>query len=267
MAQGKPSSPASKRPTAPVPGTKTGPGARPQARKPGKSIVNQKQTPWGLIIIVGVIVLLVAGVVVAVVATSKSKKSTTANGTDVKSCTKMIGTATPTFLNELVCAKNISGVAFYNTPNRQHVTTNVTYPQTPPVGGNHSPYWADCSGTVYAEPIANENAVHMLEHGAVWITYNDKTLPAGDLAVLEKLVNGVDYMALSPYPGLKTPVSVQSWGYQLFLQKATDPRLAKFINTMRLNPETTPEYGATCSQPTFIAHPSTFGSPLFQPAA
>ena len=53
----------------------------------------------------------------------------------------------------------------------------VKYDTTPPIGGNHSPYWADCSGTVYSAAIANENAVHMLEHGAVWITYGP-ALPA-----------------------------------------------------------------------------------------
>jgi hypothetical protein len=181
-------------------------------------------------------------------------------------CSKSIGKSKTAFLNENECASKITDLKFYPTPDRNHVTTTVTYPQTPPVGGNHSPYWADCSGTVYAEPIANENAVHMLEHGAIWITYNEKTLPASDLNVLEKLVQGVNFMALSPYPDLKTPLSVQSWGYQLFLQKATDPRLTTFINDLKLNQQTTPEYGATCSQPTFIASPSTFGHPLFAPA-
>jgi hypothetical protein len=47
----------------------------------------------------------------------------------------------------------------------------------------------------------------------------------------------------------------------------TDPRIQKFIDALRYNPKTTPEYGATCSDPTFKAHPSTFGHPLEQPAA
>ena len=135
------------------------------------------------------------------------------------------------------------------------------------MGGNHSQYWADCTGTVYNTPIANENAVHMLEHGAVWITYNAKTLPASQLVELKKYVTGIDRMALSPYPNLKTPISLQSWGYQLFVQKASDPRIAKFIATLKYNPKTTPEVGATCSQPTFIQHPSTFGHPLWVPVS
>jgi hypothetical protein len=275
MPQSKPNSSSSKRPASgrpgsgaakPVPGSKTGPGARPPARKPGKSIVNQRQTPWGLIATVTAIVLFVAVIVVVVVATHKSTKSTSAGGANVKNCKTMDGKNSDTYLNELICAKDIKGVSFYKTADRNHVTGTVKYPQTPPVGGNHSPYWADCTGTVYPEPIANENAVHMLEHGAVWITYNADKISTADLATLQKLVQGQDRMALSPYPDLKTPISLQAWGYQLFVNSASDPRVKEFINDLRYNPLTTPEYGATCSQPTFIAHPSTFGSPLEEPA-
>jgi hypothetical protein len=42
-------------------------------------------------------------------------------------------------------------------------------------------------------------------------------------------VSGIDRMALSPYPNLKTPISLQSWGYQLFVNNANDPRIAQFI--------------------------------------
>src|SRR4051812_43735969 len=41
-------------------------------RKPGKSIVNQKQTPWGVIISVTGVVLFAAAVVIVVIATHKS---------------------------------------------------------------------------------------------------------------------------------------------------------------------------------------------------
>src|SRR5215217_4832137 len=46
----------------------------------------------------------------------------------------------------------------------------VDYAQTPPVGGAHKPVWPNCG--FYDEPIRDENAVHSLEHGAVWITYS-----------------------------------------------------------------------------------------------
>jgi hypothetical protein len=101
----------------------------------------------------------------------------------------------------------------------------------------------------------------MLEHGAVWITYNPATISSGDLKILKKQVTGQDREALSPYAGLKTPISLQAWGYQLFLKSASDPRLLKFVNTLRYNPKTTPELNASCSDPYFDPAKSTPGHP------
>lgn len=223
----------------------TGTATRPPAKKPGKSIVNQRQTPWGLIIATVLVVVFAVGIVGYAV-TRKSASSTA-------------------YLNELADAKSISGVTFTKEPDRGHVTGTVAYNTTPPVGGNHNGYWADCTGTVYPNPIANENAVHMLEHGAVWITYQPG-LAKTEVDALTKMVNGVDRMAMSPYPGLKSKISLQSWGYQLFVDSASDPRIQQFVDALRYNPKTTPEYGADCSQPTFKTKPSTFGNPLNGPA-
>lgn len=250
---------AANRPAARPTGAAARPGAgspRPPARKSNKSIVNQRQTPWGLIITAVVIVAFAAAVIGVVVATHKG------GGTQAAG----VNPANPYRQPELPAAKAIPGVTYKVEPHHTHLPGVIHYDSTPPVGGNHSQYWADCTGTIYPHAIANENAVHMLEHGAIWITYNAKTLPASQLAILKKDVAGVDRMALSPYPNLKTPISLQAWGYQLFVHKATDPRINEFIAALKYNPKITPEYGATCSQPSFKDHPSTFGHPLWTPA-
>jgi hypothetical protein len=244
------------------PGGPKGPALRPPARKKKKSIVNQKQTPWGLIAAAVVVVVFAVAVVGVVIATHKSGPTYAAVTKDGQS----VKASDPYRQPELAAAKAINGVSYTVEAQHTHIEGHIKYPSLPPVGGDHSQYWADCTGTVYPKAIANENAVHMLEHGAVWITYNASTLPASQLAILKKDVSGVDRMALSPYPNLKTPISLQSWGYQLFVQKATDPRVAEFIKTLKYNSKTTPEPGATCSQPTFKNHPSTFGHPLWVPA-
>jgi hypothetical protein len=244
------------------PGGPKGPAQRPPARRKKKSIVNQKQTPWGLIASAVAVVVFAAAVVIVVVATHKSGPTyaaVTHGGQTVKA-------SDPYRQQELPAAKAIKDISYTVEAQHTHIEGHIKYDSSPPVGGDHSQYWADCTGTVYPKAIANENAVHMLEHGAVWITYNASTLPASQLAILKKDVSGVDRMALSPYPNLKTPISLQSWGYQLFVQKATDPRVAEFIKTLKYNSKTTPEPGATCSQPTFKNHPSTFGHPLWVPA-
>jgi hypothetical protein len=128
------------------------------------------------------------------------------------------------------------------TVEQGHVETPVSYAQTPPAGGQHNPVWLNCG--VYDKPVPNENAVHSLEHGAVWVTYRPD-LPAGDV---EKLKNEIPdtYMILSPYPGLPAPVVASAWGKQLRLTGADDPRLEAFVRTYRQGPQT-PEPGAACT--------------------
>jgi hypothetical protein len=257
MAQRKPSSPANKS-AAKKPVAHTSAARKPPPRKPGRSIVNQKQTPWGLIASVIAVVLFAAAVVTVVITTHKSGGGGIgANGVDPSN---------PYRQPELAAAKSIKGLTYRVEPDHLHVPGPIKYDSSPPVGGNHSQFWADCDGTVYPQPIANENAVHMLEHGAVWITYR-QGLPAAQVDVLKKFVVGGQYIAMSPYPGLKTAVSLQAWGYQLFVNSVHDPRIAQFISVLDHNRAITPEYGASCAQPTFKAHPSTFGHPLWVPVA
>ena len=120
-----------------------------------------------------------------------------------------------------------TGLVTYSNLSRNHVNGKVTYPQTPPVGGDHSPIWLNCG--IYDQPVPNENAVHSLEHGAIWITYQP-SLPADQVAVLKNDVRNQPYGLLSPYPGIPTPVVATVWGVQLKLQSANDPRLLSFIN-------------------------------------
>lgn len=124
-----------------------------------------------------------------------------------------------------------------------HVTTPVEYDQTPPAGGEHSPVWLNCG--VYTEAVPNENAVHGLEHGAVWVTYRPD-LPAADIATLTAAAAGQSFEIVSPYDGLPAPVVVSSWNKQLPLAGADDPRLAAFITENKLS-EDAPEPGAPCT--------------------
>jgi hypothetical protein len=99
-------------------------------------------------------------------------------------------------------------------------------------------------GDVYSEQIANEHAVHSLEHGAVWVTYRPD-LPADQVEKLASKVRGVEMMFMSPYPGLDAPISLQAWGYQLKVDNASDGRIDEFIKSLRVN--ATLEDGAVCS--------------------
>ena len=125
-----------------------------------------------------------------------------------------------------------AGTQVFAENDHTHVTGPVTYDRNPPAGGPHNPVPLNCG--VYDQPVPNENAVHSLEHGTVWVTYRP-SLSADQVATLQSLVTssyvGTErYMLLSPYPNLPAPIVASAWGYQLQLQQAGDPRLAQFIH-------------------------------------
>ena len=123
-----------------------------------------------------------------------------------------------------------------------HVQGSVDYPQDPPAGGPHNPVWLNCGS--YEEPVPNENAVHALEHGAVWVTY-DPALPDADVQALRAALPST-YIVLSPYPGLTAPVVASAWNAQVELDGATDPRLGAFVKEYWKSPSA-PEPGALCT--------------------
>ncbi|MFE4678717.1 DUF3105 domain-containing protein [Streptomyces sp. NPDC056723] len=128
---------------------------------------------------------------------------------------------------------------------RNHVAKKVTYPMTPPVGGDHNQVWMNCNGDVYKKPIANENAVHALEHGAVWVTYTDKADP-GDVQKLAAKVRQTPYSLMSPDKDQKDPIMLSAWGHQRTVKSATDPDVASFFSTF-VQGKQTPEPGAACT--------------------
>ena len=139
------------------------------------------------------------------------------------------------------------GVQTFSEKDRTHTTAPVTYDRSPPAGGAHNPRPLNCG--IYDRPVPNENAVHSLEHGAVWITYQPQ-LPTDSVTHLRQLVTSEysgpgRYVILSPYPELRAPVVATAWGNQLDLQDPMDPRLAQFIEYFRLGPQTL-EPGALC---------------------
>jgi hypothetical protein len=137
----------------------------------------------------------------------------------------------------------LDAVQVFEDLSQQHVDTPVQYEQTPPVGGPHAPppLWQNCA--FYDRAVPSEHAVHSMEHGAVWITYSPD-LSDADRAALAELAD--DYVLISAYDGLPSPVVASAWGRQLMLTGVDDPRLAAFIDEFA-NGSQTPEPGAPCS--------------------
>ena len=209
-------------------------GTRP-GRKAPPPITVSKPKPWGLIAMTVVVVLFAAGVIgYALVKVNEA------------------GENTPEAKVE--AAASIQGVLVKEYQGGVHNDGPIRYAETPPIGGEHANAWADCTGTVYPNPIRPQNAVHSLEHGAIWITYRPD-LAADQVETLRKKVDGVEQMLMSPYPGLKSAISLQAWGHQLAVDNASDERIDEFIDDLRLNPANAPEPNGTCVNPEFKATP------------
>jgi hypothetical protein len=208
-----------------------GGGGRGRTRPPTQ-VVTQPRRPWGLIAAsIAVVLFAVAAIGYAVVQANRSEAG------------------------EVKDPSEIAGIQTFDYEGGNHTADPVNYTESPPVGGQHDPVWADCTGTVYDVDIRHENAVHSLEHGAVWITYDPEALSDDEIATLAGLVEGESGRMLSPYEGLDSPISIQSWGHQLKVDSVDDIRLKQFADFLTLNSEFTPEPGASCENPTFAASP------------
>src|SRR3954470_17941198 len=107
-------------------GGSAGKGGAASARRRTPTPAPKRQIPWGVIAASAVVVLFAAGIVIyAVMAPNSSEK------------------------------KLVQGEQTFGDLGRNHTEAAVTYPQVPPVGGNHNPAWLNC-GT-YDQPVKNEN--------------------------------------------------------------------------------------------------------------
>jgi len=163
----------------------------------------------------------------------------------------VVGAVVFAVIHDKANTPSLDAVKDYKYAAGAHVQTPVTYKENPPVGGEHNPVWLNCG--VYDKPVPNENAVHALEHGAVWVTYKPD-LAKADVDKLKDVLPST-YALLSPYDGLPSPVVASTWGHQIQLTGADDPRLEEFIKEYRQGPDT-PEPGALCTNGTDGTDPS-----------
>jgi hypothetical protein len=129
-------------------------------------------------------------------------------------------------------------------PANQHDNSFVYDPSPlPPTGGVHATSWLNCG--IYDDEVPPENAVHSMEHGAVWVTYDPEQVTADEIATLKSAVRGKGDTILSQYSGQASSIVLTAWDLQLQVDSATDSRISQFINKYRSTRG--PEAGAPCS--------------------
>jgi hypothetical protein len=126
---------------------------------------------------------------------------------------------------------------------REHVEGDLHADGEVPAGGAHDAIWQNCG--FYGEEIRSENAVHSLEHGAVWISY-DPSLPADDVQALRGFVSRTEKVLVSSVAGQNAPIIATAWATQLEIEDASDARLGQFVNEFT-GSRSAPEPGGRCS--------------------
>lgn len=138
---------------------------------------------------------------------------------------------------------DIAGLQTFSGLSANHVKDPVSYQQAPPVGGDHSPVWLNCG--VYGQAVPNENAVHALEHGAIWATYDPARITAAQADALQSALPDT-YTVLSPLEGTTSPIMLTAWGAQVGVDSPEDERIELFVSKYWQSPDA-PEPGATCT--------------------
>lgn len=112
----------------------------------------------------------------------------------------------------------------------------------PPMGGPHASSWQNCG--IYTDPVVlPQHAIHSMEHGAVWVSY-DPDIDPDQIATLIELVTGQPEVLLSPYPDQSSPIVLTVWDRQLAVDDADDERIEAFIT--RYRNRRGPETAASC---------------------
>jgi hypothetical protein len=143
----------------------------------------------------------------------------------------------------------IEGASILPDAGRGHQQGDLTYAEIVPASGNHNAEWLNCG--IYNEPVRPENALHSMEHGAVWIAYQPD-LPAEQVNLLKSIVReersnrGEALVLLAPMPELEVSVVATAWRVQLELEDAYDERLREFVDRYQRGPFY-PEPGASCT--------------------
>ncbi len=109
------------------------------------------------------------------------------------------------------------------------------YNSNPPTSGPH--YAQPGAWGFYDQPLPDEQLIHNLEHGGIWIAYKDV-----DAETIEKLRDiqrrNSGSVIVTPRPTNETKLSLASWGH---LDKFEDFDEARILNFIRSNKNRSPE--------------------------
>lgn len=173
-------------------------------------------------------------------------------------------TTNPNFSNQsdsdkpLPVSKPVAGTEEFPIVGRTHLASGTPgsgYNSNPPTSGNH--WAAPVKEGVYDKLLADEQLIHNLEHGYVWVSYvpcgedgkvatisaNVKCASKDVVAELKKIVEADSWkVVLAPRDKNETMIALAAWGRLLKFDDSNYDKMKDFIKTYRnRGPEKTPE--------------------------
>ena len=138
---------------------------------------------------------------------------------------------------------SVEGTVDYDIVGRNHMaqgTSGSGYNSNPPSSGPHWP--AAVKNGVYADSLPDEQLIHNLEHGHIWIAY--KSDVSDDVkSKLSEIVGEEDWkVVMAPRDQNDTAIAIVAWGRVLKMDEPDYDKIRSFIRTYRnRGPERTPE--------------------------
>ena len=134
---------------------------------------------------------------------------------------------------------------YFQAQNRDHIKIGDSHPpynSNPPTSGWH--YDAANQSGIYDKSFKDEQLVHNLEHGHVWIAYKPN-LSADQIEKLANLAkNYGSKIIMTSREANDVPIAFVAWEYLLKMQTLDESQAKAFINSYRgKGPETIPDFG------------------------
>ncbi len=113
---------------------------------------------------------------------------------------------------------------------QEHITVGATHPEynsNPPTSGWH--YAQPANWGVYQTELPDEQVIHNLEHGGIWISY--KGIDDATKTALEKIAKSRPKIILTPRLKNDAPIVLVSWGRLEKLEAFDERGILDFIKT------------------------------------
>jgi len=137
----------------------------------------------------------------------------------------------------------VEGTQDFDIVGRSHIaqgTEGSGYNSEPPTSG---PHWGNpAKNGIYDTPLPDQQLIHNLEHGHIWISYKSEV---GEEVInkLKEIVKEDDWkVVLAPRDKNETKIVLAAWGRVLKMEEPEYEKIKDFIKTYRnRGPENTPE--------------------------